>query len=75
MRCPMENVPIYVKVDQYKELLQVLKTVDTKLNNVNKTIEIINSLKAKEDDEIRKWNENLEDIHSRLQRIREAFHE
>ncbi|MDD9953514.1 MAG: hypothetical protein OXR66_04195 [Candidatus Woesearchaeota archaeon] len=71
----MENVPIYVKVDQYKELLQVLKTVDTKLNNVNKTIEIINSLKAKEDDEIRKWNENLEDIHSRLQRIREAFHE
>ena len=71
----MENVPIYVKVDQYRELLKVLKTVETKLDTVNKTIDVINSLKAKEDDEIKKWNDNLEDIHNRLERIREAFHE
>ncbi len=71
----MENVPIYVKVDRYKELVSVLGKIDTKLKSVNKMIEDINDLKAKEDEQIRAWNENLADIQGRLESINEAFHQ
>lgn len=71
----MENVPIYVKVDKYKELVEVLKAVSAKLQSVDKTIEKINSLKAQEDAQLQQWNENLTDIKSRLERINQAFYE
>lgn len=71
----MENVPIYVKVDKYKELLEVLKTINAKLQNVDKTISKINDLKAQEDNQIQSWNDNLADIRARLEKINQAFYE
>lgn len=71
----MENVPIYVKVDKYKELMRILQTIEKKLENADKMIEKINSLKAEEDAQIQQWNENLEDVRDRLTRIGEAFHQ
>jgi hypothetical protein len=69
----MENVPIYVKVDKYKELLEILQTINVKLANVDKTIDKINTLKSQEDTQIQSWSENLSDIKSRLERINDAF--
>ena len=71
----MDNVPIYVKVDKYKELLEVLKTINAKLQTVDKTIEKINTLKTQEDAQIQSWNDNLSDIKSRLEKINGAFYE
>jgi hypothetical protein len=71
----MENVPIYVKVDKYKDLLDVLKTIEAKLASVDRMIERINTLKAEEDREIKQWNDNITDIKDRLQRINGAFHQ
>lgn len=75
MRCKMENVPIYVKVDKYKELTEVLRTINSKLQQVDKTIAKINELKAQEDSQIQAWNDNLTDIRSRLEKINGAFYE
>jgi DNA repair exonuclease SbcCD ATPase subunit len=71
----MENVPIYVKVDKYKELLEVLKTINNKLSTVDKTITKINELKAQEDMQIQAWNDNLTDIKSRVEKINQSFYE
>jgi hypothetical protein len=71
----MENVPIYVKVDKYKELLEILKTINTKLQTVDRTITKINELKAQEDTQIQSWNDNLADIKARLEKINQAFYE
>jgi hypothetical protein len=75
VRCIMENVPIYVKVDKYKELLEILKTINTKLQTVDRTITKINELKAQEDTQIQSWNDNLADIKARLEKINQAFYE
>jgi chromosome segregation ATPase len=75
MRCAMENVPIYVKVDKYKELTEVLKTINNKLQQVDKTIAKINELKAQEDTQLQQWNDNLSDIKARLEKINNAFYE
>ena len=71
----MENVPIYVKVDKYKEMTQVLKAIGAKLTSIDKTISKINELKAQEDEQLRKWNDNLTDVRSRLDKINSAFYE
>lgn len=70
----LENVPIYVKVDKYQELLETVKAIETKLNTVNKTIEKINELKGQEDAQMKNWTENLSDLRSRLDKINNAFH-
>jgi len=69
----MENVPVYVKIDQYQDLLTTLQAIDAKLQGVEKTIERITALKAEEDRQLSTWNENLGDIKGRVARVKEAF--
>lgn len=69
------NVPIYVKVDKYKELLGILKKVEAKLSRVDTMIAKINDLKTQEDKQIKQWNDNIDDIKDRLKSITEAFHQ
>jgi hypothetical protein len=71
----MENVPIYVKVDKYKELVEVLKAISSKIQSVDKTIERISALKSQEDTQMQAWTENLADIKARLDRINKAFYD
>lgn len=70
----MENIPVYVKVDRYRELIALLKKLDSKLGSVNKMIDDINKLKSQEDAQIKEWSDNLADIQSRLERINDSFH-
>lgn len=70
----MENVPIYVKVDKYQELVEIIQGIELKLDGVNKMIDRINQLKAEEDAQLKQWTENLVDMRGRLERINDAFH-
>ena len=71
----MDTLPVYVKVDQYKELTEVLKTINMKLANVDRTIAKINELKAQEDQQLQSWRDNLTDIKARVEKINGAFYE
>lgn len=70
----LENVPIYVKIDKHRELLEAVKAIEAKLASVQKTIDRINELKAAEDTQLKGWTENLADVKTRLERINGAFH-
>ncbi len=67
------NVPIYVKVEKYRDLVSVLKKIETKLETVDKTIEKINSLKEKEEKQLKEWNDNIADVKDRVSGITDAF--
>ena len=69
----MSPVPVYVKIDQYQDLLASLKAIDAKLVSVERTIARIGELKAAEDKQVSLWTENLADIRSRVGRVKEAF--
>ena len=70
----MDNVPIYVKVDKYQELLEIVKGIENKIEGVNKMIDRIGQLKAEEDAQLKAWTDNLTDIRARLERINDSFH-
>lgn len=69
----MSPVPVYVKIDQYQDLLASLKAIDAKLVGVERTIARIGELKSAEDKQVSLWTENLADIRSRVGRVKEAF--
>ena len=73
LRSETMNVPIYVKVEKYRDLVSVLKKIETKLETVDKTIEKINSLKEKEEKQLKEWNDNIADVKDRVSGITDAF--
>jgi hypothetical protein len=71
----MENVPIYVKVDKYKELTETLKAISAKIEAIDKTLEKVHQLKSQEDLQIQVWAENISDVKLRMEKINRAFYE
>ena len=68
----MENTPVFVNVEEYKEVLDVLDVVKAKLKEARQTLAQINSLKEEEDRELASWSGNIDEIESRLLDIDKA---
>ena len=65
----MDNMPIFVKIEEYKRVLEVLRQLDNKVEQAKKMIEKINDLKNEEDSAIALWEKQLTDVENRLDNI------
>ena len=65
----MDEKPIYVKVDQYKDVREILNLVRSKILEARETLEKIDNLKREEDAELEAWNAELEDVESNVAQI------
>ena len=63
------GMPVFVKVDQYKEILDVLEMLKTKMSEVHETLAGINKLREEEDAEISMWNGTIRDIEKKIDNI------
>ncbi len=61
----MEEAPLFVKIDKYKELTEVLSQVDEKIKEASKQLEQLQKLKQQEDAQIAAWEASLEDVKAR----------
>jgi len=61
-----EGMPVFVKIDEYKDVLEVLKLINDKLEKAKGVITKINQLKNEEDNELEMWQTELEDIENKL---------
>lgn len=68
----MDNAPVFVKVEEYKEVLDVLDVIKGKLKDARQTLADINRLKEEEDRELASWAGNIDEIESRLVDINKA---
>lgn len=64
--------PVFVKIDEYKEVLDVLDVIKVKLDESRKTLVDINKLKDEEDRELASWAKNVEEITDRISSIDKA---
>ena len=64
-----KGMPVFVKVDQYKEILDVLEMLKGKMNEVHETLSGINKLREEEDSEISMWNSTISDIEKKIENI------
>ena len=63
------GAPVFVKVDEYKEILDVLDMVKGKISEIRDTLANINDLRNEEDSEVSMWNGTIEDIEKKIDDI------
>jgi len=70
-----ETAPVFVKISNYKEVLDIVDVLKAKLNDARGTLRKINDIKAEEDRELADWNKNIEDIDKRVRIIDKTLFE
>lgn len=62
----MTGMPVFVRIDEYKDVLEVLNLLNAKLVKAREIIEKINELKAEEDAELEMWQKELADVEKKV---------
>ncbi|MBR9675752.1 hypothetical protein GOV05_01965 [Candidatus Woesearchaeota archaeon] len=69
------NEPVFVKIEEYKDVLEIVKVLRDKLTKAKKLLGELNKLKNDEDSELELWENNLDDISLKLKGVDEMLYE
>ncbi len=69
MREERTGAPVFIKVDEYKEILDVMDMIKGKLKEVRETLGNINTLRNEEDEELAMWNNTINEIEKKVESI------
>ena len=69
------NAPVFVKVDEYKDVLDIVGLLKDKLQEAKGTLGKINDLKNQEDAELEAWSSTLNEIGKKVEYIEKALFE
>jgi hypothetical protein len=64
---------LFIKIEKFKEIVASIELISRKISELEDISQKIKQIKAKEDSEIADWQEQLNEIKSRLERIEEHF--
>ena len=70
-----KNAPVFVKVNEYQELLDILDVMKQKIKNTESTLAKIKELKSQEDEEIKEWEKSIGEVSKRIAFIDKTFFE
>lgn len=64
-----KELPVFIKIEDYKDVIDVMELIKNKILEANDVLEKIRRLKAEEDAELELWNSNLEDVERKISYI------
>lgn len=64
-----KGMPVFVKVDEYREILDVLDMIKGRIKEIRETLGSISSLRNEEDSELAMWNSTINDIEKKVESI------
>ncbi|MBN2142847.1 hypothetical protein JW711_05965 [Candidatus Woesearchaeota archaeon] len=70
-----ESNPVFVKIDKYKEILEIIGVIEKKMDGARDLLADIEELKQREDEELASWHGSLEEINHKLDVIKDELHE
>jgi Sec7-like guanine-nucleotide exchange factor len=68
-----ESNPVFVKIDKYKEILSIVDVINKKVVSVKQLLADLEQLRAKEEEEVRLWEKNMDEITSKLGSMQEEL--
>jgi len=71
----MTDMPVYVRIDEYKDVLDVIHTLKGKLSEAKETLEQIQQLRNEEDAELESWKAGLSDIEQKVEHLDSSLFE
>lgn len=71
----MDKMPVFVKVEEYSDVLTIIKSVRKKIDDAKSTLLKINELKNEEDHQIELWQTSLSEIEKKVDFIDRSLSE
>ncbi len=71
----MERMPVFVKIEDYDQVLTVMKTIRKKLDESKDTLAKIHELKAEEDHQLEMWQNTLSEVEKKIDFIDQSLSE
>ncbi len=71
----MDRMPVFVKIDEYNDVLDIVKAVRTKLENAKETLLKIHDLKNEEDHQLEMWQNTLTEVEKKVDFIDNSLSE
>ncbi len=71
----MEKMPVFVKVDEYHDVLNLMKNIRKKLEEAKETLLKVNDLKNEEDHQLEMWQNTLDEIEKKIDFIDHSLNE
>jgi hypothetical protein len=68
-----KEMPVFVKIEEYKDVLDVLELIKNKIVQAKDVLEKINELKNEEDVELDLWKTSLHEIERRVDELDETL--
>lgn len=60
------NMPVFVRIDDYSTIIEVLDLLKMKLADAKQTLDKIAELKSKEDEELERWRAELDEVERKV---------
>ncbi len=70
-----DTMPVYVKLDEYDAVLQMMQSIRDKVDEAKKTLSRVNELKQQEDAELEHWHASLEEVEQKINALDQSLHE
>ena len=61
-----EEMPVFVRIDEYKDVLEIMNMIRNKIEAAKETLAKINELKNEEDAELELWHTGLEEVERKV---------
>lgn len=71
----MEQMPIFVKIDDYNNVLELMKAIRRKMDEAKETLTKVNELKNEEDHQIEMWQSALLEIEKKIDFMSHSLNE
>jgi len=65
----METAPVFVKIDEYKNVLDIIQVLRGKVRESKNLLESLHKMKMEEDSELEEWSSELDEIEKRIESI------
>ena len=69
------ETPVFVKIDDYKKLLNEMDAIKKKIGSIKKTIVQIESLRTEEQQELMLWTKNVSEVENEILMIDKTLFE
>lgn len=63
------GMPVFIKVNEYKEILDVLDMTKSKIKEIRDALGSINTLRNEEDAELEMWKNTVNEIEKKIESI------
>lgn len=65
----MNGKSMFVKIDEYEDVVGLLNTIKNKINDAKETLDKINQLKTEENTELEAWKNELDEVEKNIARM------